>query len=100
MRADKADASGRLLGLDRFSDFGVVAEGRRGGMDDYQVEVLRCLEALLNADAVRWAVHELAIGDQRRGLREPGRIPKRSHFALGLITRSGAAIEAIVGRRT
>src|SRR5258705_1963403 len=39
------------------------------------------------------------MGHQRRRLREPGRIPKRSNFALGLIARPGAAVKPVVGRR-
>ena len=63
------------------------------------VEVVGDAEAFLDVDAVRGAIEQLGTGHEGRWLREPGRIPVAGDFALGLVARASAAIEAIEGRR-
>ena len=41
----------------------------------------------------------VAAGNERRGLRQPGRIPERADLAPRLVARARAAVEALVGGR-
>ena len=59
---------------------------------------LRLFQALLDADVVRRAIHQLAVGHQRGRLGQPGGIPEGSDFAPGLVTRAGAAVKPVKAR--
>ena len=64
-------------------------------MNDYVVVSLGFFQALLDIDVVRRAIHQFRIRHQRRGLGQPGGIPKAGYFASRLITGSGASVETI-----
>jgi len=64
-----------------------------------EVVVADVLGHLREFDAVARRIDQLRILDQGGGLREPGRIPERAHFAPRLVARAGTAVEAVERRR-
>ena len=54
---------------------------------------------LIELEPRRRSVDQLAVGQEGRRLGEPGRVPERADLAFGLIARTGAAVEAVEGRR-
>src|SRR3954468_9835935 len=97
MRADETNGRVRLLGFDGLGHFGVVLQRRRRGVNDDVIVALRLGETCLDVDIVRRAIHQLAIGNERSGLREPGRVPEGADFALGLVTSASATVESVKG---
>ena len=67
-------------------------------MQHRQLEIRRLAQNVRGAQSMRRRVDQLAVGNERCRLREPGRIPERSDFAASLVTRAGAAVEAVIGR--
>src|SRR5689334_10195671 len=98
MSADKTDGGVRALGFNSLSDFAVVLQRRRGGMDDDVIVVFGLGKTGLDVDIVGRAIHQLAVWNERGGLREPGWIPKGADLALGLVTGASAAVKTIKGR--
>ena len=98
MSANEADLRFGALRLDRFGDFAVVLQRRRGRVDDDVVKAFGPFETLFDVDVVRRAIEQRAVGRERGWLREPCRIPIRRHFATRLVTRTGAAIKSIKTR--
>ncbi len=90
LRADHADQH-RRLAL-------VGGKRRRARVDDDEIVLLGNVERRLHRQPVSRRVEHPAIRHQRRGLREPRRIPERADLALRLITRTGSAIEAVIRR--
>ncbi len=68
-------------------------------MQHRKLEVMRLPKDVLRAEAVRRRVDQLAVRNERRRLREPGRIPERPDFAAGLVSGARPAVEAVKGRR-
>jgi hypothetical protein len=99
MGADEADLGGGFLLLDGLGDLAIVFQRRGGGVDDDVIELARLFQALLDADVVRRAIEQLAVGHQRGRLGQPGGIPKRGDFAPRLVTRAGAAVKPVKAGR-
>ena len=95
MGADEADPQPRILPLERLGDADVVGERRRARVEHGQLVVARERRHVVEREARGGRVDEAAAGHERRGLREPGRIPERADLAAGLIARAGAAVEAL-----
>ncbi len=68
-------------------------------MEHRQFVVLGERQHMIDLELRRRSVDQLAVGDEGRRLGEPGREPERPDLAFGLITRTGAAVEAVEGRR-
>ena len=68
-------------------------------MHDGQVEIPGLRRDLGERDGVRRRVDQLAVLDQRRRLRKPGRVPERRDLALRLVSGAGAAVEPVEGGR-
>ena len=68
-------------------------------MYDDEVVILRFIDSLLDGVVVRGRIEQARAGNHAGGIREPGRIPKRPDLAGGLISRTRASIEILVGRR-
>ena len=68
--------------------------------DDYALgeALARLRQDVGQTEPVRRRVDQLGAFDQRRRLREPGRIPERAHLAPHLVAGAGAAVEALEGR--
>ena len=96
--ADEADLEFRVTRLHRLRDLHVVREGRRRGVHHHQFIILGERQNLLHRRAGRRRIDQPAAGHQRRGLRQPGRIPEGADFAARLVARAGAAIEALERR--
>ena len=93
--ADQTDLEAGLERLERLGGAHVGGERRRRGMHHHEIAA-RCLRYdVLELEPVRRRVDELRAFDQRGRLREPGRVPERSHLAAHLIARASAAIEAV-----
>src|SRR5258706_3039129 len=99
MGADEADFGFRPVLFDGFRDFAIVFERRRRGVDDDVIVTFGLIEAFFDINPVRWAVHELRVGNQGGGLCQPGGIPITGYLTTGLIARTGAAIKTIEAGR-
>ena len=97
--ADQADLELRIGGFQRLDAFHVGGEGRDGGVDDDEIEILGLRHDLGEAGLVRRGVDQLGILDQSGGLGQPGRIPEGGDFTPRLIARAGAAVKSVKGRR-
>ena len=64
-------------------------------MHHHEVAVFELRGDVLEFQVVRRRIDQLRPLDQRRGLREPGRVPERAYLALHLIAGAGAAVEAV-----
>src|SRR5207248_5551660 len=74
-------------------------EGRRRGVEDGQFVFRGERQDLIELKPRRRRVNQLAVGQEGRRLSQPSRVPERADLALGLIARTGAAVEAVEGRR-
>ena len=99
VRADEADLDRGILRLEPASALDVVGQRRRAGVHDHQVVVLGDREHVVNGLPMRGRVNQRAARHEGGGLRQPRRIPERSHLAFRLVARAGAAVEAVKGRR-
>ncbi len=99
MGAHQPDEERRIRALEGFRHLDVGIEGGRAGMHDQKVVVRGERQHVVDGEAARGRVDQLAAGHERRGLGEPGRIPEGANLALRLIARAGAAVEALVGGR-
>ena len=97
--ADKADLQLRVGILQRLGDPDVGGEGRRRGVQHRQFVVAGERQNVVELEPRRRRVDQLAVGEEGRRLGEPSRVPERADLALGLIARTGAAVEAVEGRR-
>ena len=97
-RSDHADPEPRIGFLHRRRHGRVARERRRRRVQHREIEVMRLLEDVRCAEAVRRRVDQFAVRNERRRLREPGRIPERPDFAPRLISGARSAVEAVVGR--
>src|SRR5207245_10740112 len=70
-------------------------DGGRARVETGQLVAARERRHVVEREAGGGGGDEAAAGHERRGLREPGRIPERADLAAGLIARAGAAVEAL-----
>src|SRR5271166_6035663 len=68
-------------------------------MQNRELEAIDLFEDIGCCEPVRGGVDQLAVGNERRGLREPGRIPERADFASRLVAGACASVEAVIGGR-
>ena len=85
----------RIFRLDGFRALDVVVERRRAGVQNEQLVVVGDCQNILHGLVVRRRIHQLASGDQRGRLREPGGKPIRSDLTFRLIPRARAAVKPI-----
>jgi hypothetical protein len=97
--ADEADPEAGVLRAERLGHLHVVGEGRRARVEHRQLVPARERQHVLEPEAGGWGVDQARARDQRRGLREPGRIPEGADLAARLVARAGAAVEPLVRGR-
>jgi hypothetical protein len=95
LRSHHADQHRRPLGLQHLGKFRIGRKRRSAGMQDHEFVVARDGEALLHRQFVGGRVEHPRVRHQRRGLRQPGRVPERFHLPFRLVARAGAAVEAV-----
>ncbi len=93
--ADQADLQPRVFVLQRFGDFDIGGEGGRRGVDHRQLVAAGQRQYLIELEPGRRSVDQSAARNQGSRLGQPGRVPERADLALGLVARSGAAVEAV-----
>ena len=98
VRANEADFGFGLLLLDGLGHLAIVFERGRGRVDNDVIEILCLGQTLGHTDVVGRAVHQLGIGRQRGGLRQPRREPIAGDLAAGLVTRTSTTVKAFVAR--
>src|ERR1700739_3655481 len=97
--ADHADLKLRVGVLQRFGDSDIGGEGRGRGVQHREFVFARERQHVVELEARRWRVDQLAAWNEGSRLGQPGRIPERADLAPCLVTRAGAAIEAVERRR-
>src|SRR3954451_642516 len=100
MSADEADDRVRTILFYRFSDLAIVFERGRRCVNDDVIVILRFLQALLDLDVMRRAIHQPGARHERRWLGKPRGIPIAGDLTPRLVARTGAAIKTIEARRT
>ena len=93
-RSDERDLQLRVAVLHHLRDLHVDMEAGGGGEQHEKLEVLRHRDGLLDGDAVRRRVDNLAVREHARRIAEPHRIPIRFDLARCGPAGTGAAVEA------
>src|SRR5262249_20003263 len=96
--ADEPDAERGVLRLQRLGDLDVRGERGRAGVQDGEVILAREWANVVQHQAIGRRVHQARSGHEGRRLGEPRWIPEGADFATRLVTRSGAAVEAVIRR--
>ena len=95
VRPDKPDLNIRVLLFEAAGAGHVVLQAGRTGVHDDQFVIFGDGKDFGVGLVVRGRVYEFAAGDEGGGLRQPGGIPIRRDLALGLVARTGSAVEAV-----
>ena len=99
VRPHESDAEVRVGRLESLRYPGVALQGRGAGVDDTEVVAGGSGHHIVNAQAGRGGIDELAARDQGRRLSQPGGIPEGSDFAACLVARARPPVETLEGRR-
>ena len=95
--ADEAGLEARIGFLEGLEDLDVVRKRGRRGVQHGEIVFADAGENVAHAHAVRGRVDQLGIRHHGGHLGEPCRIPERADFAPRLVTRTGAAVEPLIG---
>src|SRR6266852_2861475 len=93
--ADEADREPRVGILQGLGNLDIAGEGRGRGMQHRELVIAGERQHIGEAQPRRRGVDQLAAGDQRRRLGEPGRVPERADLPLCLIARPRPAVEPV-----
>ena len=95
MRPDEAHFHVRVLLFEAAGAGHVVCQGRRTRVHDDEFVVFGDFEDVGVGLVVRGRVYEFAARHERGGLGQPRREPVGCDFALGLVARTGSAVETV-----